>query len=77
MKLTVAGAPHLPPMNSVAGMMRQVLYALIPGVLAHVWFFGWGVVVQIVVATIAALGFEWLSLRWRDRPVGVYLTDLS
>jgi len=77
MKYTVAGAPHFPPTNTVAGVMRKVLYALIPGVLAHVWFFGPGVLFQIALSIGFALGFEALMLKARGRPIRPYLSDYS
>jgi electron transport complex protein RnfD len=57
--------------------MRAVLLALAPGVLAYVWFFGWGVVIQIGIALAVALGAEALMLTWRGRPVRPFLTDGS
>jgi len=77
MKYPVAGAPHVTPMSTVAGVMRQVLYALVPGVLAHVWFFGPGIVFQIVLAVGFALAFEALMLKLRDRPLAPFLGDYS
>jgi electron transport complex protein RnfD len=77
MKLNVAGAPHLPPISSVASVMRQVLYALVPGVLAHVWFFGPGILFQIALAVGFALGFEAVMLKARGKPLVVFLSDYS
>lgn len=57
--------------------MREVLIALVPGIAAHVWFFGYGVLVQIVIATAAGIGFEAAMLRLRGRPLGVFLGDWS
>ena len=57
--------------------MRQVLYALVPGILAHWLVFGWGIFFQIALAVGFALMFEWLMLRARQRPVRAFLTDYS
>ena len=35
-----ASAPHLPAKRSVRGVMGLVLAALLPGIVAHAWFFG-------------------------------------
>jgi electron transport complex protein RnfD len=70
-------APHFPPRRTVGGVMRLVLVALVPGVAAQVWFFGPGVVVQIALAVLFALGFEALMLKLRQRPFQVFLTDFS
>jgi len=77
MEFELSGAPHLPPQKTVAGVMRQVLYALLPGIAAHWWFFGPGILVQIVLACSAALLFEYLSLKARRRPVKPFMTDYS
>jgi len=77
MKPKLAGPPHLPPINTVAGVMKQVLYALIPGIAAHIWFFGLGIVFQIALAVGFALALEAMMLRLRDRPLKPFLTDYS
>ncbi len=77
MNLTVAGAPHLPPITTVGAVMRQVLYALVPGVVAHVWFFGPGILFQIALAVGFALALEAAMLRLRRVPLAPFLTDCS
>ena len=77
MKFSIGQAPHLPPQTTVAGTMQQVLYALIPGIIAYWWYFGWGVVFQLILAVCFALLFEWLMLRARGKPVDLYLGDYS
>jgi len=57
--------------------MRQVLYALIPGIGAHAWFFGFGILFQIALAVGFALALEALMLRLRDRPLAPFLSDYS
>lgn len=77
MKFSWSGAPHLPSQTSVAGVMLQVLLALSPGVLALIWFFGLGVLVQLILALCFAYSFEYLMLRWRKQPLKQYLGDYS
>ena len=72
-----SGAPHMPPQTSVATVMLQVLLALVPGVLAYTWFFGPGILIQIILATVFALLFESLMLRWRGRPLKPFINDYS
>jgi electron transport complex protein RnfD len=67
----------MPPQTTVAGVMLQVLLALIPGVLAYTWFFGPGILIQILLATLFALLFEALMLRWRGRPLKPFINDYS
>jgi Na+-translocating ferredoxin:NAD+ oxidoreductase subunit D len=45
--------------------MREVLIALIPGVMAMIWFFGWGVVINIVLASVFAVAAEAAVMRLR------------
>ncbi len=71
------GAPHMPPQTSIAAVMLQVLYALVPGIVAYTWFFGPGVLIQITLATLFALLFESLMLRWRGRPLKPFINDYS
>lgn len=69
--------PSLSAQRTVAGIMGLVLFALIPGVLAHSYIFGPGIGFQIAVAVFFALGFEALMLKLRHRPLKPFLTDLS
>jgi electron transport complex protein RnfD len=71
------GAPHIPPQTTVATVMLRVLYALVPGVLAYTWFFGPGILIQILLASVFALLFELLMLRWRGRELKPFINDYS
>jgi len=73
----VNGAPHIPPQTTVAKVMLQVLLALVPGVLAYTWFFGPGILIQITLASVFALLFEFLMLRLRGRPLKPFINDYS
>jgi electron transport complex protein RnfD len=57
--------------------MLQVIYALIPGIAAYVWFFGPGILVQMVLAVGFAIGFEALMLKIRKRSLRLFLGDFS
>jgi electron transport complex protein RnfD len=72
-----ATPPHVVAPNSVGRVMRAVIYALIPAIALHVVFFGPGLIVQIVLATVAALLSEALALRLRGQPIQKYLSDFS
>ncbi|MEM8983152.1 MAG: RnfABCDGE type electron transport complex subunit D [Pseudomonadota bacterium] len=63
MKFEAAITPYLRPSAGVGAVMLQVLYALVPAVLAHCWYFGPGIVINIIVATTAAVATEALILR--------------
>ncbi len=70
-------APYLVPEVSVPSIMLQVLAALVPAAMAHVWFFGPGFILNLLVATVFAAAAEaaMLSLRGRNPESG--LADYS
>ena len=76
-KFDTGVAPYFPPQSTVAGVMRQVLYALLPGIIAYTWFFGPGILIQILLAVIFALLFETLMLKARKHPLKPFLGDWS
>ena len=71
------GAPHFPPHSTVSGVMLQVIYALLPAIAAHAWFFGPGILIQIILAVVFAVGFEALMLKLMHKPVRLFLEDFS
>ncbi|MDJ0812559.1 MAG: RnfABCDGE type electron transport complex subunit D [Woeseiaceae bacterium] len=70
-------APHVASSASVASMMLQVLAALVPAALAHVWYFGPGFIFNFIVATVFCVGGEALMMRARGRDPRVALSDYS
>ncbi|MDD3355256.1 RnfABCDGE type electron transport complex subunit D [Zoogloea sp.] len=70
-------SPFVRKPASVQSVMLQVLLALLPGIAAYVWFFGAGILVQLAIATAAALAGEAAMLAIRGRPGALFLTDLS
>ena len=77
MLLKTPTSPHTKAQTSGTTLMLQVLAALVPGLAAYIWFFGWGIVVNLAIAIIGALGAEALMLLIRKRPLLPYLTDGS
>ncbi|MBE2260385.1 MAG: RnfABCDGE type electron transport complex subunit D [Candidatus Accumulibacter sp.] len=63
--------------SSVRRVMLQVLLALLPGVAAYVWLIGPAIVVQLAIATLAALASEALMLALRRKPLALFLGDGS
>ncbi len=63
--------------SSVSGMMFRVCMALVPGLLCYIWYFGWGIVIQCLLAVGFALGLEYLMLKVRDISVTTFLKDGS
>ena len=70
-------APFLTPATNVASIMQQVLLALIPAAVAHVWFFGPGLIFNLLIAaTFCALG-EAAMAQLRGRNPEDLLSDYS
>lgn len=70
-------SPHVLMPASVRSVMLKVLVALVPGIAAYVWFFGAAILVQLALASVAALVAEALVLKARGKPVMLFLTDGS
>lgn len=70
-------APFLAPEVSVSSLMQQVLAALVPAAIAHVWFFGPGFILNLLVAAVFAAGGEIFMLNLRSRKSETGLTDYS
>ena len=70
-------APYISPEVSVQSLMLQVLAALVPAAMAHVWFFGPGFILNLLVAAVFAAAAESLMLSLRSRKPETGLTDYS
>jgi electron transport complex protein RnfD len=70
-------SPHGARVNRVDQVMIQVLIALVPGIVAMTWYFGWGLVINIALAVAFALTAEAAVLLARGRPVEPTLRDYS
>ncbi len=70
-------SPHLSGPQSVTRVMGLVLLALVPGTLAMLWFFGWGILINLGIAILTAVAAEATVLRLRGREVTSTLIDLS
>jgi len=70
-------APYWRTHNTVASMMRQVIYALIPAIAVYAWFFGIGIIVNTLIACAAAVLTEVAALKLRRRPIEPFITDYS
>ncbi len=77
MRFRTVTSPHVLCETGVGPVMRRVLYAMVPGVAALAWFFGWGVLVNLAMATVVALAAETLMLAVRGKPLALHLGDCS
>lgn len=66
-------SPHAHNKQSTSDVMRLVLLATLPGVLALTLAFGWGTIINILLASLFGLGLEALALAARKRPIAFYL----
>ena len=77
MEFKTYSSPHLPVAESVPVMMQRVLLALIPGIGCSFWLFGWGVLINILLAALTAIVAEAGMLMLRKRAVKPVLMDGS
>ncbi len=70
-------SPFVHSDNQVQSLMLQVLAALLPGLMAYIYFFGWGVLINLCYASVLALALEALMLWLRRRPLLTTLSDGS
>ncbi|WP_053269805.1 RnfABCDGE type electron transport complex subunit D [Pseudomonas chlororaphis] len=57
--------------------MKRVLVATLPGLLALFWLFGWGILINLLLACATALAVEAAVLRLRQWPLRPFLGDGS
>lgn len=77
MSFKVASSPHHHSMKKTPVLMRTVIFACIPGIIAQYYFFGAGNLIHIALACITALLCEALVLSLREKPVRKQLLDFS
>jgi electron transport complex protein RnfD len=70
-------SPYFTSSNSVSVVMLKVLLALVPGIVAYVWAFGSGILVNLIIGSVVALLAEASVLQIRKRPVLPFLLDGS
>jgi electron transport complex protein RnfD len=57
--------------------MLWVIAALMPGALAMIWYFGWGILINMILASVTAVACEALAMRLRGRPALPVVSDFS
>lgn len=77
MRFRTVSSPHKYSNNSVTNVMLHVCLGLIPGTIAMTYFFGYGVLVNIILATVTAWLTEAAVLKIRGRAVLATLKDNS
>jgi len=77
MAFWIASSPHNHIQNKTSALMRLVIYATIPGILAQWYFFGWGNLIHIGLATATALVAEFFILSLREKKIPEQIFDGS
>ncbi|MEW9798156.1 electron transport complex subunit RsxD [Alteromonas sp. CYL-A6] len=77
MKLSLSSSPHQRVKRDTGQIMRLVIYAMLPGIITHAALFGWGVIIQALLACVAAVVTEGVIVWLRKRPVERTLSDYS
>ncbi len=57
-KFIVSASPHVHSGQDVTGVMRDVILALTPALLAGIWFFGFDAFRVLLLAVLGCVGFE-------------------
>ena len=70
-------SPFVQKAPTVTLVMMLVMFALLPGILAYIFFFGIGVLLNLTIAIITALISEYFVLKIRNLPVKLFITDGS
>ncbi|RON89726.1 electron transport complex subunit RsxD [Pseudomonas fluorescens] len=70
-------SPIETPDNRLQQAMKLVLLAALPGLLALFWWYGWGVLINLLLAIVAALMVEAGVARLRQQPIQPALSDGS
>lgn len=70
-------SPYLLKSASVTRVMSFVCLALLPGIACYAWLIGPAILIQLAIATVAALAAEALLLKLRGKPLLPFLSDGS
>ncbi|OLQ90667.1 electron transport complex subunit RsxD [Vibrio panuliri] len=77
MAFFIASSPHAHSRRNTPDLMKWVALCALPGLIAQTYFFGWGTVIQLVMAIAIALSLEAMVMLLRKRPPMSALRDNS
>ena len=75
MKLLVSSAPHITGKDTTASLMRDLIIAMVPAMVASTLFFGVQSLILTAVSVLACVAFEYLYEKMLKKPITV--GDLS
>ncbi len=70
-------SPFVHSKHSIRALMLKVQLAALPALLVHIYLFGFGIVVQWLLALATLFVVEYTLLKLRNRPVLPFITDMS
>ncbi|MBI5886887.1 MAG: RnfABCDGE type electron transport complex subunit D [Deltaproteobacteria bacterium] len=71
-KLVVSSSPHFLTDDSIPKIMHTVVMALIPAVVASVYFFGFRALLLVAVCIGTSLVTEYAFQKYRNKPIKIY-----
>jgi len=73
----IASSPHAHSKKSTSDLMKWVVIAALPGFIAQIYFFGWGTLIQLLLALVIAVVLEGTVMLLRKRNPASALRDYS
>lgn len=77
MAFKITSSPHVHRNLQTATVMQRVILCALPGVIAQCVFFGWGSLIQILLAITVAVAAEAAIMKLRKRSIAYALSDYS
>ncbi|MDK9560280.1 electron transport complex subunit RsxD [Gallibacterium anatis] len=73
----MASSPHVHSHSLTAKVMLWVIAAMIPAIMVQIYYFGFGTLIQLLLAVIFAVLLEWIVTRLRAKKNFADLSDMS
>lgn len=77
MAFKITSSPHIHRNVKTQTVMQRVIICAVPGLIAQIVFFGWGTLIQIILAIIVALAAEAIVIKLRHRSIRYAISDYS
>ncbi len=77
MAFKITSSPHVTKNSQTATVMQRVILCALPGLVVQCVYFGWGSLIQVLLAIAVALVAEAAVMKLRKRAVDVALGDYS
>ena len=77
MQFSVSSSPHNHVRRDTQRVMQMVSIACIPGIIAQTYFFGFGTLIQILLAVLTAVLSEALIVKLRAKTIKPVINDYS